>query len=63
MEHVVHAGVELPVIGLGTWELRGDVCVAAVRGALELGYRHIDTARHYENEAEVGTGLRRSGVR
>lgn len=62
MEHVLHVEIQLPVIGLGTWDLRGDACVAAVRSAIELGYRHIDTARHYANEAEVGIGLRRSGV-
>lgn len=62
MQHVVHAGVELPAIGLGTWDLRGDACVGAVASALDLGYRLIDTARSYENEAEVGTALRRSGV-
>lgn len=63
MQHVVrHAGVDLPVIGLGTWNLRGDACAAAVENALDLGYRHLDTARSYDNEAEVGLGLRRSGV-
>jgi len=52
----------VPALGLGTWELRGDACTRAVEHALALGYRHIDTAQGYDNEAEVGTGLRRSGV-
>ena len=55
-------GVEIPRLGLGTYKLTGDACVRAVRTALELGYRHIDTAEMYANEAEVGRGLRESGV-
>lgn len=55
-------GVDVPALGLGTWELQGEECVEAVADALELGYRHIDTAQAYENEAEVGRGLARSGV-
>ncbi len=55
-------GVDVPALGFGTWELRGEECVEAVVDALELGYRHIDTAQVYENEAEVGRGLARSGV-
>jgi 2,5-diketo-D-gluconate reductase B len=57
---VQHARV--PALGLGTWELRGDGCVRAVDHALTIGYRHLDTAQGYFNEAEVGAGLRRSGV-
>lgn len=52
----------VPALGLGTWELRGDGCVRAVEHALALGYRHLDTAQGYFNEAEVGEGLRRSGL-
>ena len=52
-------GVEIPKLGLGTWQLGGVGCVEAVRDALELGYRHIDTARAYGNEAEVGRGTPR----
>jgi 2,5-diketo-D-gluconate reductase B len=55
-------GGRMPVIGLGTWQMAGDACVRAVRRALELGYRHIDTASFYRNEAEVGAALRASGV-
>lgn len=52
----------MPALGLGTWELRGEDCTRAVEHALALGYRHIDTAQGYANEAEVGAGLRRSSV-
>jgi len=55
-------GATVPALGLGTWELRGDACTRAVDRALGLGYRHIDTAQGYANEAEVGAGMRRSGV-
>jgi diketogulonate reductase-like aldo/keto reductase len=56
--NVVEAhGARIPAIGLGTMTLKGEVCSAAVKTALELGYRHIDTAERYGNEAEVGDGL------
>ena len=55
-------GVEIPKLGFGTWQLTGRACEVAVRDALELGYRHIDTARMYANEAEVGQGLHDSGL-
>src|SRR5215472_10751609 len=62
--HVVEAnGAKIPSIGLGTWELRGRTCARIVEQALKLGYRHIDTAQAYENEREVGEGLRASGVK
>src|SRR4051794_25691517 len=54
---------EMPPLGLGTWQIPdGPECVNAVRWALELGYRHIDTAQAYGNETSVGRGLRESGV-
>jgi 2,5-diketo-D-gluconate reductase B len=56
-------GARIPAIGLGTWELSGRTCGRVVEQALRLGYRHIDTAQVYENEREVGNGLRASGVR
>src|SRR5918995_7105961 len=56
-------GASIPAIGLGTWELRGRTCARLVEQALRLGYRHIDTAQVYENEREVGEGLRGSGVK
>ena len=56
-------GHDLPVIGFGTAGLRGDDAVAAVSSALDTGYRLVDTAVNYENEAEVGEAIRRSDVR
>ena len=56
-------GARIPLVGLGTWDLRGKVCARVVEQALRLGYRHIDTAEMYDNEREVGEGLRASGVR
>jgi 2,5-diketo-D-gluconate reductase A len=56
-------GTELPMLGLGVWQVpNGPECVNAVRWALELGYRHLDTAQAYGNEESVGQGLRESGV-
>lgn len=55
-------GAAVPRIGLGTFTLTGDVCVAAVEAALAAGYRHLDTAKMYGNEAEVGAGLKAGGV-
>jgi 2,5-diketo-D-gluconate reductase A len=56
-------GNEIPRLGLGVWQVPdGPECVNAVRWALELGYRHIDTAQAYGNEASVGQGIRESGV-
>src|ERR1700719_5160786 len=56
-------GNRMPMLGLGVWQVpNGPECVNAVRWALELGYRHIDTAQAYGNEESVGRGLRESGV-
>lgn len=56
-------GSEMPVLGLGVWQVPdGPECEKAVRWALELGYRHIDTAQAYGNEHSVGRALRESGV-
>ncbi len=55
-------GMQMPKLGLGTWKLRGDEGRKAVADAIELGYRHIDTARMYDNEAEVGDALRNVGI-
>ena len=60
---VLADGNEMPMLGLGVWQTPdGPECVNAVRWALELGYRHIDTAQAYGNEQSVGQGLRESGV-
>jgi 2,5-diketo-D-gluconate reductase A len=55
-------GHRMPLLGLGTWELRDDGAQQAVEWALDAGYRHIDTATGYQNEEFVGRALRRSGV-
>jgi 2,5-diketo-D-gluconate reductase B len=57
MNMVEANGARIPAIGLGTMTLKGAVCVEAVKAALRLGYRHIDTAERYGNESEVGEGL------
>jgi len=63
MQVIEANGARIPMLGLGTWELRGRVCARIVEQALRLGYRHIDTAQMYDNERDVGDGLRASGVR
>lgn len=61
--HRVEAnGAAIPAIGFGTWQLTGRACTDAVRMALDLGYRHVDTAAMYGNEDEVGAGLKASGL-
>ena len=60
MQLIEANGANIPAIGLGTWELRGRTCARLVEQAIRLGYRHIDTAQVYENEREVGEGLRAS---
>jgi 2,5-diketo-D-gluconate reductase B len=60
---VTASGAKIPLLGLGTWDLRGRTCVRMVEQALQLGYRHIDTAEMYDNEREVGEGLHASGVK
>src|SRR5262245_52737095 len=62
IEVVEAGGARIPLIGLGTWDLRGRSCTQMVEQALRLGYRHVDTAEMYDNEREVGEGLRASGV-
>ncbi|NBC16042.1 MAG: aldo/keto reductase [Bacteroidetes bacterium] len=62
MIHRTIRGIEIPALGLGTWQLTGDACTEGVEHALDLGYRHIDTAQAYENEDQVGTALRNTPV-
>jgi diketogulonate reductase-like aldo/keto reductase len=60
---VLADGNQMPMLGLGVWQVpNGPACVNAVRWALELGYRHLDTAQAYGNEESVGRALRDSGV-
>jgi 2,5-diketo-D-gluconate reductase B len=62
MEYREIKGKKVPSLGLGTWRLSGQECVRALERALDLGYRHIDTAQMYANEPEVGRGIQNSGV-
>jgi len=54
--------VTMPMVGFGTWQIRGSRAYESVRAALEAGYRHLDTATMYRNEAEVGRAVRDSGL-
>jgi diketogulonate reductase-like aldo/keto reductase len=63
MQFIDVKGAHIPILGLGTWELRGRDCVRLVEQAVGLGYRHFDTAQMYGNEREVGEGIRASGIR
>jgi 2,5-diketo-D-gluconate reductase A len=58
----LRSNLEIPVIGLGTWPMRGDEAATAVRTAIQTGYRLVDTAENYENEDGVGRGIAESGV-
>ena len=62
MEYQDIKGEKVPSLGLGTYRLGGEACVEAVELALSMGYRHVDTAQMYGNEAEVGQGMESSGV-
>jgi len=58
----LRGGSTIPLLGFGTWQIKGDDAVRATSAALEAGYRHLDTATVYGNEAEVGRALAESGV-
>lgn len=58
----LHNGQKIPQLGLGVWKAAAGDCYRAVRTALEVGYRHIDTARIYGNEEDVGRAVRDSGI-
>lgn len=60
--YTLNTGDKIPAIGLGTWQSAPDGVRRAVKTALRAGYRHIDTAAAYNNEAEVGLGIKDSGV-
>ena len=63
MEYItLNTGNKIPLVGLGTWNLRGKECVQIVSLAIQHGYRLIDTAQMYGNEREVGQGILESGV-
>jgi 2,5-diketo-D-gluconate reductase B len=55
-------GTTVPKLGFGTWQIEGPQCQEAVEDALAIGYRHVDTARAYGNEPEVGRGLEAAGI-
>ena len=61
--HVIEAnGAHIPALGMGTWTLENEHCSEMVAAAIACGYRHIDTAVRYENEAAVGAGIKASGM-
>ncbi len=62
-KYVESHGFKIPIVGLGTWQLTGRDCARLVEQAIRLGYRHIDTAQMYGNEAAVGEGVLASGRR
>jgi 2,5-diketo-D-gluconate reductase B len=62
MQFVSARSAHLPALGLGTWALSGRTCYDAVRAALAIGYRHIDTAQLYGNESDVGAAIRDSSL-
>ena len=62
MKHIDINHEQIPALGLGTYSLKGQVCQEAVADAIDIGYRHIDTARMYDNEQDVGLGIRRAGI-
>jgi len=62
LRHLEIQGTTVPKLGFGTWEILGSDCEEAVSDALEIGYRHIDTAQAYDNEAEVGKAIAASGI-
>lgn len=62
MEHIELQGEKIPALGLGTWQMKGTSCEKAVKSALNIGYRHIDTAQAYRNEEIVGKAIKNSDV-
>lgn len=60
--YTAHDGTKVPQIGFGTYKLKGYDGVESIQSALEAGYRYLDSAYNYENEATVGEAIRRSGI-
>jgi len=61
-ETVEAGGASIPKLGLGTWQNTGESCTESVEAALDLGYRHVDTAQMYDNERAVGDGIAAADV-
>ncbi len=62
LQATLTSGARMPLLGFGTWQIKGQQAVEATAAALDAGYRHLDTATMYGNEGEVGQALRESGV-
>lgn len=62
-KYQLNSGINIPKVGFGTWMIDDEAVVQAVQDALEIGYRHIDTAQAYENERGVGEAIRTSGIK
>jgi len=62
MQMTTEGAARIPALGLGTWQVQGRTCADRVADALAVGYRHVDTAQAYDNEEDVGRGLRRGAV-
>ena len=60
--YTLNNGIQIPKLALGTWLIGDDAVADAVKSAIEIGYRHIDTAQAYDNERGVGEGVRTSGT-
>lgn len=58
----LNSGANMPMVGIGTWTLKGNRCRESVRNALEVGYRHIDTAEAYENQKQIALAIKDSDV-
>ena len=57
-EITLSSGLKIPVLGLGTWQLKGDICRSVIKMAYQLGYRHFDTAWFYNNQEEIGRAFK-----
>ncbi len=62
MKKITLGDIVVPAIGLGTYKLKGPLAIEVINKAIQIGYRHIDTAQLYENEAEVGQAIAESGI-